>query len=153
MRKAQKKQAEDFVRLLADAHNELKKYIENKNYEPAADLLGECQRGAIELGGLIEKTEGEDQHTVLLLEEYCESIYQLYEQISGNQEVQANKLYKRLRQALIRVENSIKNDIKARLEIVFMPYKASMWDSLESIWEAAKEGGYEYGYREADSDE
>lgn len=139
MRKAQKKQAEDFVRLLADAHNELKKYIENKNYEPAADLLGECQRGAIELGGLIEKTEGEDQHTVLLLEEYCESIYQLYEQISGNQEVQANKLYKRLRQALIRVENSIKNDIKARLEIVFMPYKASMWDSLESIWEAAKE--------------
>lgn len=139
MRKAQKKQAEDFVRLLADAHNELKKYIENKNYEPAADLLGECQRGAIELGGLIEKTEGEDQHTVLLLEEYCESIYQLYEQISGNQEVQANKLYKRLRQALIRVENSIKNDIKVRLEIVFMPYKASMWDSLESIWEAAKE--------------
>ena len=139
MRKAQKKQAEDFVRLLADAHNELKKYIENKNYEPAADLLGECQRGAIELGGLIEKTEGEDQHTVLLLEEYCESIYQLYEQISGNQEVQANKLYKRLRQALIRVENSIKNDIKVRLEIAFMPYKASMWDSLESIWEAAKE--------------
>ena len=45
-----------------DAHNELKKYIENKNYEPAADLLGECQRGAIELGGLIEKTEGEDQN-------------------------------------------------------------------------------------------
>lgn len=28
-------------------------------------------------------------------------------------------------------------DIK--LEIVFMPYKASMWDSLESIWKTAKE--------------
>ena len=139
MRKAQKKQAEDFMRLLADAHNELKKYIENKNYESAADLLGECQRGAIELGGLIEKTEGEGQHTVLLLEEYCESIYQLYEQISGNQKAQANKHFKRLRHALIRVENSIKNDIKVRLEIAFMPYKASMWDSLESIWEAAKE--------------
>ena len=139
MRKAQKRQAEDFLNLLADAHNELKKYIENRNYEAASALLGECQRGAIELGGLIEKTEGENHPSVSLLEDYCEMLYRIHEQIAGNQEVTANKIHKRMRQFLIKVENSIKNDIKLKFEIAFMPYKASMWDSLESIWEAAKE--------------
>lgn len=31
----------------------------------------------------------------------------------------------------------MKNDIKVKLEILFMPYKSSMWDSLESIWREA----------------
>ena len=26
-----------------------------------------------------------------------------------------------------------------RIEAVFLPYKASMWDSLESVWKAADE--------------
>ncbi|MBR1738572.1 MAG: hypothetical protein IJ736_16470, partial [Firmicutes bacterium] len=30
-------------------------------------------------------------------------------------------------------------DEKIRLEVVFLPYKASMWDSLESVWKAADE--------------
>ena len=35
--------------------------------------------------------------------------------------------------------NSVKNDIPERREVVFLPYKASMWDSLESVWKAADE--------------
>ena len=38
---------------------------------------------------------------------------------------------------MIAIENSVKNDIKVRKEVVFLPYKASMWDALESIWDAA----------------
>ena len=34
---------------------------------------------------------------------------------------------------------SIKKDIKVKVEVAFMPYKASMWDYLESIWVAANE--------------
>ncbi|MBR1737229.1 MAG: hypothetical protein IJ736_09480, partial [Firmicutes bacterium] len=30
-------------------------------------------------------------------------------------------------------------DETVRLEVVFLPYKASMWDSLESVWKAANE--------------
>lgn len=138
MRKAQKKQAEDFIKLLADAHDELKKYIWKKDYTIAMELLEQCQEGAIGLGSFIEKIEGENQPSVFLLEDYCELVYQFHEELLENQEVNANKICKRLRQFLIKIENSIKNDIKIRLEIVFMPYKASMWDSLESIWEAAK---------------
>ena len=35
------------------------------------------------------------------------------------------------------IKKSIDRDVVERKEIVFMPYKASMWDSLESVWKAA----------------
>lgn len=41
-----------------------------------------------------------------------------------------------LEKQLAAVENHVQ-EIQARLEIVFIPYKVSMWDSLESIWRAA----------------
>lgn len=37
------------------------------------------------------------------------------------------------------VREKLQNEPEIVLEIVFMPYKASMWDSLESVWRAAKE--------------
>lgn len=35
--------------------------------------------------------------------------------------------------------NKLNSDKEVKLEIVFLPYKASMWDTLESIWLSAKE--------------
>jgi len=35
--------------------------------------------------------------------------------------------------------NELRNEKEVKKEILFLPYKASMWDSLESIWLAAKE--------------
>ena len=105
------------------------------------DLLAQCQEGAVQLGNLIEKTEGEEAATIPLLESYCELAYRIYEEINGgvDETINENKIYKKLRKALLQIENSIRNDIKVRLEVVFFPYKASMWDSLESIWKAVDE--------------
>ncbi|MCM1181834.1 MAG: hypothetical protein NC337_00475 [Roseburia sp.] len=138
MRKAQKAQAEAFVKLLEQAHEEIKNAVDAQKNSIAADLLAQCQEGAIQLGELIEKTEGEGFSTIALLERYCELVYQLHEGLSAGEAVSANNLYKKLRKALIQIHNSIRNDIKVRLEMVFMPYKASMWDSLESVWMAAE---------------
>ncbi len=80
MRKAQKQQAEDFVKLLDRAHKEIKKAIERKDGAAAADLLEQCQDGAIELGNMIEAEEGEGFVTISLLEEYCELVYQIHEE-------------------------------------------------------------------------
>ncbi len=137
MRKAQKKQAEDFLKLLSQAHDEIRRLIENKELQPAMDLLAQCQEGAVGLGNLIENTDGEGGPTVPLLEDYCELIYEIHEKLTAGQEFYVNKEYKRLRKALIQIENSVKNDIKVRYEMVFLPYKASMWDSMESVWQAA----------------
>jgi hypothetical protein len=37
------------------------------------------------------------------------------------------------------VETYLKEDMPDRLEVVFLPYNASMWDSLESVWMAARD--------------
>lgn len=141
MRKAQKKQAEEFVKLLGQAHDEIKRKMDRKNFSAALGLLADCQEGAISLGNLVEKTEGKDAAVIPLLEKYCELVYQLYETLlaeeSGERtERNKNSVYKQLRQACFRIEASIR-EIKVRQEVVFLPYKASMWDSLESVWQAA----------------
>ncbi len=139
MRKTDKKQAEDFVQLLKRAHEEIKRALQIKNHQAAMELLEECQSCVIRLGELIESMEGEETATIPLLEDYCELIYQNYEQIRLGLAVNESKIYKILNKAVIRIENSIRNDIHEQIEAVFLPYKASMWDSLESIWKAADE--------------
>lgn len=137
MRRAQKKQAEDFLQVLGQAHDEIKKSMECGDLPMALELLGQCQQGAIQLGTLIETTEGEGFVTVVILEEYCELVYQIFEQVSREQEVDILSRYQQLCQLFNRIVDSVRLDIKVRLEAVFLPYKASMWDSLESVWQAA----------------
>lgn len=139
MRKFQKEQAENFIQLLVEAHEEICANIEKKNYEPVLVTLADCQDGAIALGNLIESVEGEDCVTISFLEKYCELVFQIHTDISGGGYVDTIKVNKSLRKALTQIENSVRNDIKVRKEIVFFPYKASMWDSLESVYLAAKE--------------
>lgn len=143
MRIAQKKQAEEFVELLGQAHEEIRSAIEKKNIPAAMSLLADCQDGAIALGDLIENAEGEGAATIPFLEGYCELVYGIHQglaaELEGGNPVRADKAYKTLRQGHIRIANSIAHDVEVRREVVFLPYKASMWDSLESVWKAADE--------------
>lgn len=139
MRKEQKKQAEDFLKVLDEAHGQIRTSIENKNLPAALSILEDCQQGAISLGNMIEAAEGEGCAVIPLLENYCELVYQFHENVIKGEPVNGNKVYKHLRSFLLKIESSVKNDIKVRTETVFLPYKASMWDSLESVWRAADE--------------
>lgn len=127
------------MNLLSRAHQEIKKAIEKKNTEVSLDLLSQCQEGAIQLGEIIEADEGEDFVTIPIIEHYCEQVYQIYERVQNHLPINAGQTYKSLRKTQIELENSIKHDIPERIEAVFLPYKASMWDSLESVWKAADE--------------
>lgn len=140
MRKAQKRQIEETIRQMEEAHDEIKKCIEKGIEAQAGELLAACQNAAVAIGALIEGTEGQGHPAVTVLEEYCELAYQIHEYLvsdSSADSADANTLYKSLRQKLIKASDSIRNDIKIRTEAVFLPYKASMWDSLESVWKAA----------------
>lgn len=139
MRKKQYDRALNFLKLLDQAHDELKKIMQRKENKSNWNLLVNCQEGAIELGNLIEETEGEHCKTIPFLEQYCEQIYCLYEKVTQGENVDADKEYEILNQFSTKIENSIKHDIPIRQEVVFLPYKASMWDSLESVWKAAVE--------------
>ena len=137
MRKAQKKQIEELLREISEGHKEIKEGINHNTQQTVMDILMLCQQKAIELGNMIEASEGEGFITVLRLEEYCEIVFQAYEEVSKNPDTNPNKLYKLLNKSIIKTENSVRNDIRYRSEAVFLPYKAAMWDSLESVWKAA----------------
>lgn len=137
MRKAQKQKILDLITSLHQVHEEIRKALEQNNLTLAQDMISTAQESAISLGENIEKTEGEGHITVSGIEGYCELLFHIFEGINKN-DVNTNKVYKVLRKQLIKIENSVKNDIAVRLEVAFFPYKASMWDSLESVYLAAK---------------
>ena len=139
MRKAQKQQAEELLRQVEQAHEQIRKYIEQQQIQLAMELLEDCQNAGISIGTLVEKTEGNAHPMIAILEDYCEVVYQIHETLAENSknDNSAKKVYKQLKQKWIKVSNSLKNDVKLRIEAVFLPYKASMWDSLESVWQAA----------------
>ncbi len=137
IRKSHKKQIESVLETLDKAHDAIEKALKMQSGEAALLLLEQCQDSAIQIGNMIEGSLGEDFATVELLENYCEQIYQTYELIRQKRPLNVNKIHKILRKELIRIQNSVKYDILIRRVALFLPYKASMWDSLESVWKAA----------------
>lgn len=107
------------------------------NLAGASDALAQCQESAIFLGTYIEETfDDKYAYIVKILEDYCENIYQM-SKVLYNENL-CRKLSKTVRRQLSEIENKIRYDIPDdRKEVVFLPYKASMWDSLESAWKAA----------------
>ena len=137
MRKFIKEQILEIFKTLYEAHGSVRTYIEKKETDNAVSVLGECQNTAVQIGDIMDGSEGEGSPVIHLLEEYCETVYQV--SVGINEDITGTKARKMLDKSLLKAENSVKNDIKVSLEIVFMPYKASMWDSLESVWRAADE--------------
>lgn len=138
MRRAQRQEILKMIQTLQQAHDEVKNNVCKRDFVSAQDMLVLCQECAITMGTTIEKSEGPGFATVSILENYCDTVFSVYEELNGS-DVKDNKIHKKLKKQLLLVENSVKNDIPIRKEIVFFPYKASMWDSLESVYVAAKE--------------
>ncbi len=138
MRKSQKQDILEFIESLYEAQEEIKNMLDRKNLAAVQKMLGEYQEFVSALGESIERFEGEGQVTVSYIREYCEILYQIFE-MAVNNDVNENAVYKIMRKNLIKIKNSVKNDIPVRKEVVFFPYKASMWDSLESVYLAALE--------------
>ena len=137
MRKQRKKIIDDYVQLLYEAHTGMKKELEHKNRKDTMDLLGQCQRAAISMGTMLEEDEGEDLAAVRMLEDYCELAYRFYNALEKKETVSPKQIEGYLTKLLAEIESSMNQDIQIRKEAVFLPYKASMWDSLESVWKVA----------------
>lgn len=143
MRLTQKQQIEALICQMKKAHEQVRLHMERGNIQPAAGLLEDCQMGGITMGTLIENTEGQNHQAVLLLEEYCELIYLIYQKLKENYEkISVYNMYDMLHQKICKVANIVKHDVMVTKEAVFLPYKASMWDSMESVWKAASEDKY-----------
>lgn len=137
MNKTLKKNILDSIQTMYEAHGFIEELYNERNDTELEEILANCQEMAISIGNTIEKSEAELKEVVEPLEKYCEELYQISVNYKSN--MKASKIRKKLDKRLIAAENRVKNDIIVRAQVVFMPYKASMWDSLESIWKAANE--------------
>ena len=172
MRKLIKQQLQEEIGLLEQANSILENPGEDVNSSQLLDLLAQEQELAISIGNCIEETEGAGTKAVALLEEYCEALWHLSEEFSGengnacaSERVSVNplpegsvgasesegqedgnmslpagrkELLARLEKLIGQVKAQI-DELPRQYDVVFLPYKASMWDSLESIWMAAEQ--------------
>ncbi len=134
MARLKKEELLKFVQGFEALHKSMEK---EQTAEP--DELMRCQGQAIELGNYIELRYYEEDRRDLIpmLEEYCEILYMF----SQAEEQEARKgIIDRMQKLLAGIRKYIRDRLpEYKKEVVFLPYKASMWDSLESIYLAARE--------------
>lgn len=98
-------------------------------------MLADCQDAAVAIGETLERDSLDHESIIFLLEEYCEEVFYL-------SEYQEETICREKVTVLEKLTDKVKillEELSSVWHVIFMPYKASMWDSLENIWRACKE--------------
>lgn len=134
MRKYLKKKLLNLIDTLKKAERPLEELCQNRvGQKQCVVLLEEMQSCGIQIGEAIESTEGEGTRSVALLERYCELLWECLDAVPGSARQNILKEIQSTRNA---VEKQIQEEFTEVCEILFLPYKASMWDSMESVYKA-----------------
>lgn len=137
MSRTVRRQLIEILNTLKEANKLLESLFGGGQEAEIINLLAGCQNCAITMGNKIEAAYGTGTASVHALEEYCEIIFQLSQNIQNQSE--GLQIYEKMKEQLLLVEENMEQEIPDKQEVVFMPYKASMWDALESVYLAAKE--------------
>lgn len=122
---------------MEQANEYLLQLLADNQLDEVIGLLTDCQNCAIEIGTKIENVYKKAPGTIHALEVYCECVFRFAEAFQSGNEFQTS--YQELCNQLPVIRNHFHLEIPDKKEIVFFPYNASMWDSLESVYFAAKE--------------
>lgn len=145
MLKPVKRQIQELLHTLDVAKAEVRAAIEEKNATELLNLLADVQEAAVAIGDKVEeaaaevgsqgKESGIAAQIIGLLEEYCELLWEITQSRDGKEQLQlAEEAWGILKQA-----GQELRQIPEQTVVVFLPYKASMWDCMESVWLAARE--------------
>lgn len=137
MRRAQKRKILDLIFTIDSAQLESYDLAVQGNHDAACGLLADCQDGIVNIGTIIEEAEGEDHEVVKMLEEFCELLYECSVVLQNQEDF--DEQYSNLKIKIEIIAEAVKADIPGIYEAVFLPYKACMWDSLESVWMTARD--------------
>ena len=145
MRKLEQKQLLELIETMKAAAGMLRKIYGAGEVNAFQEILAGQQEAAISIGTRLEgvlhdeadaltaETAALIKDTVEVLELYCELVWK----VSNTEgQVQLQESVATLQEALIQIEKNIKQ-MPVRLEVAFLPYKASMWDCMETVWMAA----------------
>lgn len=133
MRRIYQKQLLDLIQTLNEATQEIKRMILMKEVNELFQLLDDCNSCAMYIKNFMTEMEDASVQMFASIDEYCNLLHQ------ARSETVTAGVSKILKNQLIKIENSIKTEIKPnKIEVAFLSYKASMSDSIETIWLAAK---------------
>ena len=135
MRKSIKKELLVKLNEVERSHELLTSLLDKKKKEELLALLTQEQEYAIQIGSKIEAAAGEGTRAVQILEAYCELVWNISQEEDRKSR---KKLAVGLSKLIIQCKKAIQ-EFEESYDIVFLPYKASMWDCMESVWMAAKE--------------
>ena len=138
MRRKKKEQLISLMQEYEEAHTELERLYQKGNLGACFELLTTCQETAVAIGEQIEEAEGSGTQIVQRIEEYCEDLYECHQAVAMQDPGRVLHSFSKLRTQWKEVEKTFQEEIQVILEIAFLPYKVSMWDSMESIYLAAK---------------
>ncbi|MCM1083003.1 MAG: LicD family protein [Clostridium sp.] len=125
-----------FFGVLDKAYSIILGMLNTEEYAECFSILEACQSSAINIGEMIESVYGEKHVSVRVLEEYCESVYEIYEaltQASAAREAVGGML----KYTFQKVKKEMTDTLLERKEAVFLPFRAKYWDAMKSIWECA----------------
>ncbi len=140
MRKYKFKVVENYIKIFKKVNDEVYELLAKKDadIDSACAYLEKIQQKAIELGEFIEREEPAATSVIKTLEEFCEVLYEIHEELLSERGLAASSAKGRLEHAVNTIEKTALSDITITRVVAFLPYKASMWDSLESVWLAAR---------------
>lgn len=112
-------------------------YALKANNEVAAILFNDCYDAIEMISNLLEEGLSEEKYNDYKI--FLNSFKSDLEKLSnGSLNEDNNESFRQqLFSNLNFIQSSLINEAEVKLEIVFMPYSASMWDCMESIWRAA----------------
>jgi hypothetical protein len=143
LRKYQQKQILNMINTLDEAHAEVERLFSMGNYEPVLTLLSDAHELADHIIGIITDIKDPNTQTAAALAQIMETIRSAFEEIDKSIEDKikpSNEFIKAWHRLNMKADILAKTELKPdRLEMIFLPYKASMWDSLESVWMEAKD--------------
>ena len=97
---------------------------ESTSEEQVMDLLATSQQLTVDLGNMLEQFLGEGCSVIPLLEQYCEAVFRVSEDLSA---------YCGLDSVLNAIEDDLKN-VFERKTVLFLPVFAKDWDSMRNLW-------------------
>jgi len=131
MRKQIKNQMLELLDSMTEATQILKTYSIQNDW---AEILYLLQMSAVQVGETIEKEEKFDSAIIDQLLILNKEAWEC----SQEDDFAIKQTYIKKIEDIIEKVKKIAKEIPVKIEVVFFPYNASMWDSLESIWIAAE---------------
>lgn len=139
MRKKKKEQIVSLLQCYKEAHSTIRKEIEEGRGEEAISLLVLCQEGMEKIERDTEQEPCGKTEREALFSSYQEALYSCYLSLIKTEEENAEpgtSCLDRAEAYFSKIEEEIAS-ISVKTLHLFLPYKASMWDSMESVYFAA----------------